>query len=406
MHTASRPRRAFGRGATRERRALLVGSIELVPLVDAVGVLGELDELFPETSDWDAERERHPELFAGSQWRIPCTSYLIRSGGTTVLVDTGVGPAGLWGWKPEWEEGLLPALSAAGVVPADVDVVFLTHLHVDHVGWNTDRDGALVFPNARYVAHRDGVEFARGVDRPHIGRTITPVAFEEIGGETELVDGVTAFELPGHFPGHMGLRIESDGRRAILLADAAVNPKMLDVPDLVYVSDADPAACAQTRRELVEELVDQDILAVCGHYPARRHRPCRQARRARPLGSGVTEFREAFPILLVDDVAQASAFYCSTLGFEEAYRNEDEHGLEFVFLALEPYGIGIGRRVDGDGRDFALWIYADDVDAAAADLRAAGAEEILAPTDQPWGERMCSFVDPNGHLVHIGAKAE
>ena len=120
----------------------------------------------------------------------------------------------------------------------------------------------------------------------------------------------------------------------------------------------------------------------------------------------MTAFREAFPILLVDDVAQASAFYCSTLGFEEAYRNEDEHGLEFVFLALEPYGIGIGRRAGGETRDVALWIYADDVDAAAAGLRAAGAEEILAPTDQPWGERMCSFVDPNGHLVHIGAKAE
>ena len=119
----------------------------------------------------------------------------------------------------------------------------------------------------------------------------------------------------------------------------------------------------------------------------------------------MTEFREAFPILLVDDVAKASAFYCSTLGFAEEYRNEDEHGLEFVFLALEPYGIGIGRRAD-DGRAFALWIYADDVDAAAADLRAAGAEEILAPTDQPWGERMCSFVDPHGLLVHIGAKAE
>ena len=120
----------------------------------------------------------------------------------------------------------------------------------------------------------------------------------------------------------------------------------------------------------------------------------------------MTEFREAFPILLVDDVAKASAFYCSTLGFAEEYRNEDEHGLEFVFLALEPYGIGIGRRVDGGGRDVALWIYADDVDAAAADLRAAGAEEILTPTDQPWGERMCSFIDPNGHLVYIGAKAE
>ena len=118
----------------------------------------------------------------------------------------------------------------------------------------------------------------------------------------------------------------------------------------------------------------------------------------------MTAFREAFPILLVDDVARASAFYCSTLGFEETYRNEDEDGVEFVFLALEPYGIGLGRRADGEARDFALWVYADDVDAAAAALRGAGAQELLPPTDQPWGERMCSFADPNGHLVHVGAK--
>ena len=118
----------------------------------------------------------------------------------------------------------------------------------------------------------------------------------------------------------------------------------------------------------------------------------------------MTAFREAFPILLVDDVAQASDFYCSTLGFEETYRNEDEHGVEFAFLALEPYGIGVGRRHEGDGHDFALWIYADDVDAAAAGLREGGAEEVLPPTDQPWGERMCTFVDPNGHRLHVGAK--
>ncbi len=120
----------------------------------------------------------------------------------------------------------------------------------------------------------------------------------------------------------------------------------------------------------------------------------------------MTRFREPFPILLVDDVQEASAFYCSVLGFEETYRNEDEDGVEFAFLSLEPYGIGLGRRQSGEERDFALWVYADDVDLAAEGLRAAGAEEILAPTDQPWGERMCSFVDPNGHLIHVGAKAE
>ena len=246
---------------------MVVGSVELVPLVDAVGLLGELDELYPGFADWEPYRELYPELFAGSQWRIPCTSYLIRSGDTTVVVDTGVGPAGLWGWTPEREEGLLPALASAGVAPEDVDIVFLTHLHVDHVGWNTDREGRLVFPHARYVAHRDGVAFARDSGRPHVERTIAPVEFDEVGGGTELAEGVSAYELAGHFPGHMGLRIASGGAEARLIADAAVHPMLLHEPDALYVSDTDPNDCAATRRALLPELVDQDVLVVCGHYP-------------------------------------------------------------------------------------------------------------------------------------------
>ena len=117
-------------------------------------------------------------------------------------------------------------------------------------------------------------------------------------------------------------------------------------------------------------------------------------------------FREAFPILYVDDVAAAVELYHSTFGFEETYRHEEDGVPDFAFLTLEPLGIGIGKRpVDDEGRDFALWLYADDVDDAAERLRAAGATEVLAPTDQPWGERMCTFVDPNGHLIHVGAKA-
>ena len=247
---------------------MVVGSVELVPLVDAVGLLGELDELYPGFDGWEPYRTLYPELFDGSQWRISCTSYLLRSGGTTMLVDTGVGPAGLWGWTPEWEEGLLPALAEAGVPPDGIDIVFLTHLHVDHIGWNTDRNGELVFSNARYVAHGDGVAFARTTNRPHIARTIAAVDFEEIDGETELAEGVTAFELQGHFPGHMGLRIRSGGSEAMLIADAAVHPMLLQEPDAVYVSDGDPSECGASRRALLPELLDRDVLTVCGHYPA------------------------------------------------------------------------------------------------------------------------------------------
>jgi lactoylglutathione lyase len=119
----------------------------------------------------------------------------------------------------------------------------------------------------------------------------------------------------------------------------------------------------------------------------------------------VSAFREAFPILNVDDVEQAIAFYSSTFGFEETFRHEEDGRPVFAFLALEPLGIGVARRSEGETRDFALWIYADDVDDAAERLREAGAEEVLAPSDQAWGERLCTFVDPNGHLIHVGAKA-
>ena len=246
----------------------MIGSIELIPLVDGVGELGELTELFPGHDEWAPYRSLYPELFDDSRMKVPCTSYLVRSSGRTILVDTGVGPAGLWGWKPDWEEGLLPALAGAGCAPDDLDVVFLTHLHVDHVGWNTDRDGRPVFTRASYTAHRDAVAFALGSDRPHIDRCIRPIAFAELGGETELAEGVVAFPLPGHFPGHMGVRIESEGERALLIADAAVHPMLLDEPGGEYVSDLDRAESVATRRALVPELLrDEELVVVCGHYP-------------------------------------------------------------------------------------------------------------------------------------------
>jgi glyoxylase-like metal-dependent hydrolase (beta-lactamase superfamily II) len=246
---------------------VVVGSVELVPIVDAVGELGTLEELFPEFDGWEQYRELYPSLFREDRWLLPAACYLVRSGGTTVLVDTGVGPAGLWGWDADREEGLLPGLEAAGVARDDVDVVFLTHLHIDHVGWNTDREGQPVFLRARFIAHQEALAFARGVDRPHIQRCILPLEFEDVAGEIELAAGITAIPLPGHYPGHMGLRIESGGDRALLIADVAVHPAMLDEPELLYVSDVDPAVSAATRRELLAEIVDDDVLVVCGHYP-------------------------------------------------------------------------------------------------------------------------------------------
>jgi uncharacterized glyoxalase superfamily protein PhnB len=117
----------------------------------------------------------------------------------------------------------------------------------------------------------------------------------------------------------------------------------------------------------------------------------------------MTQFREPFPILAVDDVARTARFYVDNLGFEQVYRFPAEGEADFAFLKLEPIGIGIAKRHDG-GKEMTLCVYTDDVDAAAAALREAGAEEVEPPADQEWGERMATFRDPEGYLLQIFAK--
>ena len=250
---------------------MVVGEIEVVPLHDAVGTLAELEQAYPDVGaeEWAPYRDLYPELFAGSRWRLPVKVYVLRSAGTTILVDTGVGPPGSFPlWRAE-REGMLPAgLDELGIERGVVDLVFLTHLHIDHIGWTTGERGDVLFPNARYLVHREALAFARSnPDRPHIRRCVEPLVdrFELLDGDTELAVGVTAVVAPGHYPGHMGLRLRSNGAEAMMIADVAPHPALLDRPEWVYAFDDAPQTT--TRAELIAELVDGDVLTICGHYP-------------------------------------------------------------------------------------------------------------------------------------------
>ena len=250
---------------------MVVGSVEILPVLDAVGALGRYGDAYPDVpeEEWEPYRELYPELFAGPDWRLPVLVHVLRSADRTILVDTGAGPAGLWtDWAPE-REGLLPSeLKRLGIRSEDVDVVFLTHLHVDHIGWNTDERGAVFFRRARYVVHPDALSFAlSNPDRDHIERCVAPLVdrFEWVDETVELAPGVRPRALPGHYPGHMGLSIASDGARAELIADIAPMPALLERPEWVFAWD--DMEQTSTRAALVDELVDTDCLAACGHFP-------------------------------------------------------------------------------------------------------------------------------------------
>jgi glyoxylase-like metal-dependent hydrolase (beta-lactamase superfamily II) len=234
------------------------------PLFDGIGLLGPLHELFPDMSeeDWAPYRVRYPDLVAGEFWRLPVMCFLVRADGQTVLVDTGAGPKSLWNdWmpQPEVQEGLLRDLRGHGVEPEDVDVVFLTHVHVDHVGWNAYEDGSPVFTRARYILHEDALAAARRrAGRTHIDRCVLGLEhrLETVRDGDEIAAGLRVIPLPGHDDGHVGLRV---GDEAVIVADAVPHPAQLDHPEWTFAYDEDSQKAIETRRLILEEFGDLEI---------------------------------------------------------------------------------------------------------------------------------------------------
>jgi glyoxylase-like metal-dependent hydrolase (beta-lactamase superfamily II) len=161
--------------------------------------------------------EAFPAVDSDERWVLPFNCVLVRDAGTTVLIDTGIGPKPRK-FMPEPDAHLIDELARHGVAPQDVDVVVHTHLHVDHVGW----DGA--FPNARYVVHEDDWAFFMTDEsvakRPHLREKVLPLArVERVAGETEVVPGVRLLPTAGHTPGHMSVRVGA----VVVLGDVVVH---------------------------------------------------------------------------------------------------------------------------------------------------------------------------------------
>jgi glyoxylase-like metal-dependent hydrolase (beta-lactamase superfamily II) len=123
---------------------------------------------------------------------------------------------------------------------------------------------------SRALLHADGLGLTTGerANLPHVKCCLRSIAdrglVEEVDVGAEIAPDVVTVDLPGHPPGHLGLRL---GDEAVLIGDGAVHPALLEEPDWLYVSDDDSARCADTRRSLLADVVDQNISVVCGHHP-------------------------------------------------------------------------------------------------------------------------------------------
>ena len=245
--------------------SITVGRVEITALTDMEGAFFRLDQVFPGVMEdqWEPYRHRYPWAFADRETlRGRVGSYILRSPESTVLVDTGVGPQAMGAGGR-----LLVELENAGVYPEDVDTVFLTHLHGDHLGWSVKPDGEPVFPEARYVTQAAEWE----ISAPYLGRAIAGLddlgVLELLDGEEPVSEELTAIPTPGHSPGHSSLLVSSGGEQALVSGDAIVHPAQATEPTWNVHFDMDKEQAARTREMLLAWLEADGMIVAAGHIP-------------------------------------------------------------------------------------------------------------------------------------------
>ncbi|ARF81792.1 MBL fold metallo-hydrolase [Kitasatospora aureofaciens] len=234
-------------------------------------VLDEAAWLRPDFADADAPR-------------LASHSFAVEAGGLRIVVDTGIGN-GKNRANPAWnglDTDFLERLAAAGFPPESVDLVITTHLHTDHVGWNTrlvGGDWVPTFPNARYLTSRTEWDHWAATDldeaRSQMFRdSVHPV---RDNGQYHLVDvpeqghevapGVLLVPAPGHTPGQVAVELRGSDRRALITGDSIHHPVQLSHPHVHSCVDIDPAQAVRTRARLLDALADTDALLLGTHFP-------------------------------------------------------------------------------------------------------------------------------------------
>jgi glyoxylase-like metal-dependent hydrolase (beta-lactamase superfamily II) len=227
--------------------------------------------------------------FATEEGRLKMSihSLVVETPTRRIVVDTGLGNSKEGRHVPTWnkrEGPFLQTMRDAGFPPESIDTVLCTHLHVDHVGWNTTLvDGQWVptFANARYVFGRGEYEHWRdhsdepdkaAVFKDSVQPVVAAGKTDLVASDARLCDEITLIPTSGHSPGHMSIHIRSDGEEALLAGDVAHHPCQMAHLDWSSTADSDPVQSVVTRRELFSRFADSPALVIGGHFNAGRIR--------------------------------------------------------------------------------------------------------------------------------------
>jgi glyoxylase-like metal-dependent hydrolase (beta-lactamase superfamily II) len=263
-----------------------VGDVDIARIVEVYGFEDDIGMLFPDAT---------PQFLQQFGWLVPHFAtpdgrmiisfqcFVLRSKGRTAMIDTCIGNDR----KREFDvfcnmqNTFLEDLRTAGFPAEQVTDVLCTHLHFDHVGWNTRlADGKWVptFPQARYLfgrrefQHWTHLRDTGGYHHmDHLQDSIDPIlaaGLEEfIDADFRLTDEVSLIATPGHTPGHVSVLIESRGERAVITGDLMHSPVQIAIPATEARFDMDKPQAARTRCDFVQRFSGTGTLIIGSHFP-------------------------------------------------------------------------------------------------------------------------------------------
>ena len=267
-----------------------IGSLEIQRVQELAAPLMPIRQFFPELSE-DMLAAIRPTLPAGNvgddgQMILSFHSYVVKTGRYTILVDSCCGNDKERPARPAFSNlntDYLATLAAAGCRPEDVDFEMCTHLHWDHIGWNTMRvDGEWVptFPNARYIMARREYEhwdqlFAGGSDSMHrlgFDDSIQPLMRADkavlVDDDYEIDSGIWLEPCHGHSPGHVVVNLQSGSERGVMTGDVIHHRVQLAYPHLSTIADTDPDQSRVSRTALMAKHADTGNVIFPAHFPA------------------------------------------------------------------------------------------------------------------------------------------